>query len=425
MKIVQGTKIEIALFGILFASWIMPESIYVDIGIIVRPLDISLIIIGIVCILTQLKNGKIWLYKDKTSIIFAIFILWGASSFLWAEHKNFVLVETIQWLEIFVIFIFLSSLLKTEEHLKQFIFVFLGFAFLLQLIQGLYPMAVLFHIVPYSRERLDPLFAVMVIVFLYALIVERHYIIGRYWMLALIYLSTINLLVSLTRKGIIGCAVSIGLLIFLSSRSVKQLVQRLIVFLVMVTMLIGIISFSVPGLQRRVLARFLPFTGQTEKIGPGLEGRLTHFYISYNILKKRPLTGIGLGNHYVQFRDYFTQVFEKMTAEKIAGVHNGFLLTLSELGLIGLAILLGLFSRPLRLINLYRKYRNVVRYPGILLGAASIYPFVVIKFGTAHSGLGRVFPLVFILAITNAYERITLKHRTAKRVVSRPQVSFV
>jgi O-antigen ligase len=424
MKIVQGTKIEIALFGILFATWIMPESIYVDIGIIVRPLDIAVIILGVGCILTQLKNGKIWLYKDKTSIIFAIFILWGASSFLWAEHKTQVLIETIQWLEIFLIFIFLSSLLKTEEHLKQFIFVFLGFAFLLQLIQGLYPMAVLFHIVPYSRERLDPLFAVLVIVFLHALIVEKHYVIGRYWMLVLIFLSIFNLLVSLTRKGIIGCALSIGLLITLSSKNIRGFLQRIVVYCAVITILIGTISISLPGLQKRLLARFLPLTGQAEKLGGGIEGRLTHFVISYNIFRERPLTGIGLGNHYHEFRDFFTQLFEKKSVEKTGGVHNGFLLVLSELGLIGLTIILCLFLRPVRLIILYRKYGQVVRYPGILLGAASIYPFVVIKFGTAHSGLGRVFPLVFILAITNAYERITLKHRIAKRVVSRPQVSF-
>ena len=31
---------------------------------------------------------------------------------------------------------------------------------------------------------------------------------------------------------------------------------------------------------------------------------------------------------------------------------------------------------------------------------------IIIKFGTAHAGIGRVFPVIFLLVLTSAYERI-------------------
>jgi len=168
-----------------------------------------------------------------------------------------------------------------------------------------------------------------------------------------------------------------------------------------------------PELGNRLAVRFRALALQSEAVRmTGVEGRITHVVVSYNIFKVRPLTGLGLGNHTFEFRDYYTQLFEKMTAETSHGVHNGFLLILSELGLIGLAIMLWVFWRPIKLMRIYRTYRSHFKYPGILLGAASIFPAIMIKFGTAHSGLGRVFPVIFLLVLTNAYERMVNVNRS-------------
>ncbi|MFC1868215.1 O-antigen ligase family protein [Thermodesulfobacteriota bacterium] len=405
MKIVSGTKSALIIYGLFFLAWVLPESIYLKVGVVIRPIDIAAAILIAVSVFYHLSQGSAWFYRDRTVVIIGMLILWGASSFLWAEHKSAVLPEVIQWLEVLLLFVSLSFFLKTEDHLKQFIVMMLSFAVVVQLVQGIHSLPSLFHLEPYIRERPDPFFSVVLIVYLGAFLIEGQAIFRRSVTIGLISLSIVNLFFSLTRKGIVGCAVSLVIMVVLSSRSAGRLFRRTVLMLGTVAMVLFVMQVNTPKLWDQLSMRFKAITLQDEHPGSGIEGRLTHVAISANIFREHPWAGLGLGNHHIKFREFFIRVFEKKTAENIAGVHNGFLLVLSELGLVGIGILMLLFLRPIRLISLFRKRGHSAEYPGILLGSAALFPFVIIKFGTAHAGIGRIFPLIFLLVLTNAYER--------------------
>jgi O-antigen ligase len=406
MKILKGTGPELVLYGLLFMAWIVPENVYLRVGVVVRPLDVAIVLFVLVFLLVQFKNGRLRAYGSGILVVFGVFILWGFVSVIWAGHKTAVIVQSIQWLEMLLILILLSSSLRTEEHLRQFVLLLLFFAIVNQIILLARFMPVLLHTAPYVRERPDPFFSAILIAMLAGYLAEREYVMNKLLMVALILLSSVNMLFSLTRKGIIGCALSLCIIAVLSSRSYFHLFRKTLLYAGTGLFLFIMVSASVPELGARLSDRFKALALQGENLTPGVEGRITDAFASYNIFKEHPLVGLGLGNHQFESGKYFVQLFEKETIEKSGGIHNGFLQILSELGLVGMIVLLVLYGKAFGLMKLYRRHRNRVRYPGMFLGIASLLPIVAIRFATTHSGAGQIFPLVFILVLTIAYQRI-------------------
>ncbi len=405
MKILRGTGFELVLYGLFFLAWMVPESVYLRAGVVIRPLDIAAALLVGIAMLSQLARGKVWFYGDRAFVILGVLILWGAVSIIWAEHRGAVLPQIVQWAELFLLFAFLTTFLRSEAHLHQFIMTFLVLASVMQIVQGFQSVPVIAQLVPYERERPDPFFSAMVIVYLTACWIEGRVFLSRFAMGALILLAGINLVYSLTRKGIIGCIASLALLLLLSSASPGRLFRRAVILGGIAAGLFFVVSVGTPELSNRLKTRFAALTMQNDTPGGGVEGRLTHVAISYNILKDHPWVGLGLGNHHLVYKEYFTRIFAKARPDSTPGVHNGFLLVLGELGSVGLVLMLFLFLRPLRMMNLYRSQGHRLSEPWILLGSASLLPLIVLKFGTAHAGIGRIFPLIFLLVLVNAYGR--------------------
>lgn len=405
MKIVKGTYSALFLYALFFATWMIPEQVYLQIGVVIRPMDITAILLVLAGVAHRLSRGNAGVPRDRSLMIFGVLMLWGAASFVWAQHKGPVLSELIQWLEFVLIFIILLSLLKTEDHLRQFILTLLVLATLNQFLLGLDSLPVFLGMKSYVRERPDPFFSVVLLTFLCAFLAEKELVFNKPTMIVLMILSAGNLLFSLNRKDIIGFVLCLGLLLALSARKKRLFLRRAFLGVCVAAVLVLAVRISSPQVWNQLSARFGALTFQTDP-GGGLEGRITHIAISYNIFKHHPVVGLGLGNHHRQFKDYFVQVFPGKTRENIAGLHNGFLLILGELGLVGLGVFLVLLWRPVRLIVKYKDLHRGVKYPGILLGSISLLPVALLKFGTAHAGIGRIFPVIFLLVMVGAYERI-------------------
>lgn len=416
MKIIRGTIYEMILYGLFLAAWTVPETYYMNVGVVVRPLDVAAALLVGIVLLSQLGRGKVWFFGDRSAALLAGLIVWGGVSILWAEHRGAVLPQVVQWFELFLIFAFLTTFLRAEDHLRQFVLVFLVFASAVQLIQGFQSVPVVAQLVSYERERPDPFFSGVLIVYLCAAWVEGERPFPRYAMAGLILLSSINMIYSLTRKGIIGCVASLALLLVLSSASPGRLLRRIAVLAGIGAGLLLVVHAGVPELSGDLERRFKVLALQDQNPGGGVEGRLTHVAISYNILKEHPWVGIGLGNHHLRYKEFFTQVFEGRGPQRTAGAHSGFLLVVSELGLIGIFVLFLLFVRPLKMMNLYRYYGHRLANSWILLGSVSLFPLIVLKFGTAHAGIGRMFPLIFLLVLTNAYQRLLNTPENSKTV---------
>jgi hypothetical protein len=406
MKIVKNTYSELFLYSLFFLTWILPESIFLRAGAVIRPMDAAAILVLLAGIAHQLYRGKMMIPRDRSLAIMGVFLFWGALSFGWAEHRGAVILQSIQWLELALILILLGTFLRTEAHLRQFVLALLVFAAVVQFFLGVSSLPVILGLKSYVRERTDPFFSAVLLTYLCAFLAEREAPIRKPLMLVLIFISSCNILFSINRKDIIGAAMGLGLLLMLSSRKrMRNFLWAILAAGVALSLVFALKAVS-PQLWQTLSVRFHPLTFQEEDLGSSVEGRITHIAITLNILKDHPIGGLGLGNQSRLYRDYFVQVFQGRTANNTPAVHNGFLLILDELGLVGIAIFIALLWRAAGLITLYRKMSHRAGYPGLLLGSACLLPLVLLKFATAHAGIGTFFPIFFLLALRSAYERI-------------------
>ncbi|MDD5207533.1 MAG: hypothetical protein PHS17_19040, partial [Desulfobacterales bacterium] len=252
MRIVKGTNSALFLYALFFATWMIPEQVYLQIGVVVRPMDITAILLVLAGVAHRLSRGNAGVPRDRSLMIFSVFMLWGAVSFIWAQHKGPVLSELIQWLEFVLIFIILLSLLKTEDHLRQFILTLLVLATLNQLLLGLDSLPVFLGLKSYVRERPDPFFSVVLLTFLCAFLAEKDFVFSKPAMVVLMILSSVNLLFSVNRKDIIGFAMCLGLLLVLSARKKRLFLRKAFIGVCVAAVLVLAVKTSSPQLWKQL-----------------------------------------------------------------------------------------------------------------------------------------------------------------------------
>ena len=149
--------------------------------------------------------------------------------------------------------------------------------------------------------------------------------------------------------------------------SFKQNYLRALLVSITVIMSFGITETYINQSENNVVVERLGSLNNTQD--PSINSRLRYFNDAYMSIKSNPLIGIGIGNwkfysilyDYDDMEDYIVPVY----------VHNDFLHTAAEIGIIGLIVFIFIFVIPLlNLMNFLKKgtYSNESLFLILIIG---------------------------------------------------------
>jgi len=192
----------------------------------------------------------------------------------------------------------------------------------------------------------------------------------------------IVLIITLSRGGWVCFAGSMGLVLLLVFRARLINLRTLVAIAVVAAILMG----ATMGLSGMVTSRLFG-----DDYGAA-HGRIPLNRIAMNVIRANPLLGVGAQNYWMVMNRYNPNV----ATMKVNIVHNAYLLTAAEMGLIGLAVFVWLMAavfrlgiRNLSLDDVYIKSMNI----GIVAGLSALWAHWMVDPGYP----GRT-PVMWVLA---------------------------
>jgi O-antigen ligase len=184
----------------------------------------------------------------------------------------------------------------------------------------------------------------------------------------LLFFCSIIIFMLMSRGAFIAFIfVLIVVLLFKLYTSFKQNYLRALLVSITVIMSFGITETYINQSENNVVVERLGSLNNTQD--PSINSRLRYFNDAYMSIKSNPLIGIGIGNwkfysilyDYDDMEDYIVPVY----------VHNDFLHTAAEIGIIGLIVFIFIFVIPLlNLMNFLKKgtYSNESLFLILIIG---------------------------------------------------------
>lgn len=156
--------------------------------------------------------------------------------------------------------------------------------------------------------------------------------IKRRWLVGIMALLLVNFVLTVSRGGYLGLAITLFLLVIFYFRQVFT-GKTVIVLLIFLVVAGGVIFALSRGENRATEAFINQATLQDAKKGSeSVQGRITTFDFAYGVFKKHPVLGIGIGNYGPYFKNY--PAVTPKTGWDI--VNNQFIELLVETGLVGI-----------------------------------------------------------------------------------------
>lgn len=284
---------------------------------------ISLFVIALLLSLTQALN----LQRGIEVIIFSLFtIVLSLMTVNMVSDKN-ALQKT-------VIALFISSVFVGLFGLFQFGGDIIGLpASITQLKVGYdskvfgFPRIQAFSMEPlyFANYLLIPLSLAIAYFFSHANLIKRQ------WLVALMTLLLVNFVLTVSRGGYLGLAVTLFLLLIFYFRQVFT--RRTVIVLLVFSVVAGGVAFALSRSENRATEAFVnqATLKDAKKGSESVQGRLTTFDFAYSAFKKHPILGIGIGNYGPYSKNY--PLVKPKGGWDI--VNNEFIELLVETGLVG------------------------------------------------------------------------------------------
>ena len=175
-------------------------------------------------------------------------------------------------------------------------------------------------------------------------------------LLAAVVLGIVGQIATLSRGGITSVGLTLGILLLVHWREGIGMLRGIFILAAAALLVAGPLLMT----QNPVRERFFQ-----HDYGSAY-GRVPHIQVAFNILRDRPLFGVGL-NRYTAAAQYYDDTPERIISAWQSPVHNLFLFIAGEVGLVGLGCFL------LFLVTVFRALLPALRSPD---------PFI------ANTGLG-------------------------------------
>ncbi len=135
--------------------------------------------------------------------------------------------------------------------------------------------------------------------------------------------------------------------------------------------------------------------------------RLHRWVASYNMIKDKPITGVGPANFYNSYKPYTVHSFETYVSDnpERSGIHNYYLMVLVEQGFIGLVIFLALVI--ISLIKVEKSYHSSTGSNRMLILTSGIIIVMILTINTVNDmieviKIGGIF--FFMLFLISSYQ---------------------
>lgn len=317
-----------------------------------------LILVGIVCVIKEYKNGEKPFEAAKTtsikilSFFIIAFIIISAVSISYASHKIVALSESIRFLEytfIFYLILFIADELTIERSFVVF-YLTMIFAAIFGIAQLIFNWSSFTAGGFFGRGRIFATFvnpnywgAAVNLVIFYPLIKllegERE---NRKVHIFSFLLFLINLVFCSSRASWLGFILGLSLLGIMRYR--KQVIYMLGIILACI---------NLPFLRERTTRLYF------------LQERINLWKTGFLMFKDNFFTGVGNGNYIFNYKDYLSKYGITDPLKPKLSIQNSYIKVFAELGFLGGISFLGMYTSIFAIC--YRVYKNSVKYKFIAL----------------------------------------------------------
>lgn len=326
------------------------------------------------------------LTRDHPIISYALFalVVWGAGSAAWATDPATAIASAIRLALVAILFFVVYSAIRTPSDLRAVVWAFLLGAFLTSLMALVTGKTVAGRL---TAGFLDPNFlaaalASSIVIAGFMLAVTSGP--SRLVLLGFVLTYVVALVLTQSRGGLLATAVALAV-----SCVVAGPVRTQTVAIVVIAAAIGLtyyVALAPPSLRQRV----------TDVSAQGSASRTDTWQIALQMTRDHPLLGIGLGNFRVVESRYIPGNLNLLQAPEVLKnrlvTHNTYLEVLSELGTIGLALLLGIIAASL-----------ATAWRGIGLAGGTMIPASLVARGLVAGTIALLAAYVFL---SGEYEKL-------------------
>jgi len=357
------------LMGAFLLSWMIPGYINTKYGVFEWQKIYSCI--GFMMLIPFLKIKKKYLY------LYSSIILWATISLFWGQKYSidlyYCIGEILRFLCLFLMLIYLSNIIKNEKDVYLFLKILLILALIRETFRDVLWLERFISVKSWYWTRKHTLFSVYGIVILFSFTCSNE--IGYLKSITLSIPFIISLIIFLERTAWIGLFLGISfisLLVAINNRVKVYKVVKIIVAIIFISIFcIGFINKNFPSFSEAIYNRFMTLAN-LNSIASGDISRVGQYAIAWEIIKDRPLIGVGIGNFINCAPMYLNKVqYPSQLIHTNVEPHNFYLLMASELGIVGLiwAIYISFSSSFIVLRHAYKKqYKNL----SVLLSSAGL-----------------------------------------------------
>ncbi len=287
-------------------------------------------------------------YKKLPKIVINLIVLLFSAMLISSIFSNYLqagLIKIIQMIYFFLIIYITYSLIKNDKDVKTilaaFIFsaVIMSSSFLLSLFKSPGSFIEIISTVDYRKGGLIGNINALAVFFAVGVplvFTLLHYSTKtslRFVLLLVLFLLSLGLLTTISRAAILSTLISLGIIIFFFHRKMFYKILTFFSILFFIILLIAPLRENL----------FLFF-----RLNEGLSQRDQLWQLAFNIIKDKPLTGIGPGAYsYVMF-NYFPVLLDSIQGQIFIALsknsfgfndsHNFYLTLFSDLGIMGLFV---------------------------------------------------------------------------------------
>jgi len=300
--------------------------------------------------ISSYKNNKT-LYWSKSQIFFLIFIIYALLSTNWSVDYGLYTENSIKLVSLSLIFL-LASQINNIKQIQTLFYICTFAASVVSIIGVLQkfnlnpfnflqtsPPASSFINKNFASNYLDLIIPINFILLILSSCKKTS------WLLALALSLNISYVLIIVSRGSWLALVVFFILFLIAANKLSFLKEKLITFSavnkapLLVLFIIPILLFNLPGVNGRVLK------DQAENFSPykatSSSARANSYLTSFDIIKDKPVFGVGFGNFHIAFQSYKRDLNSDHKVEtNLLRLHNDLLQLFVELGLIGVGLFL-------------------------------------------------------------------------------------
>ena len=296
----------------------------------------------------ELSYKFIELWRQPLTLALFAFVLWCLASILWASNQEAALARTSTFLGVFALMVVVGML---ERRYLVGLWVFTALSAVLSVPAAAY-------ILPQSERMAttgrfssgihpNDYAGLLVIVFL---AVHFGVLRGRFRIIsyALAPILFFGIFASESRTGVLALVAAPLLALFIPSLTTRVALRALLMYGLAAAAL-AVTILAVPSIGESIVERYSTLSQYSSE--DTWAGRWSIWQGALQVFASNPLLGVGAGNFPYVALNYSVEVAQHAAAKGLgAGVaHNIFLTVVSELGLIGLILFLGVLFYAFKL----------------------------------------------------------------------------